>query len=290
MSYLLNTVDLTTYGIIPGHAPASNVAMQGIFDLPARIGQTSYEWAESNIEPWVAVDEIFFGGRDIKLYGSIFGTNKAINDYLQALYDVVEGFTDLVALVTTYGTFNVQAKTIIPEYYTGACRIAITFREPVVTISGGTLPATGTSGYTIDSIPMSSFGLYFSKGAGLRNLSDLKEQFFTKYGSEGYQMAKRKTRSFDFKAVLMASSLADFQSKVNALYLLFSSAGMRDIIINNEIEITCFAVEGFSIENVLLYDTGMIADFNINLICTNVIYLTIDSTVVTIDNTVPIGG
>lgn len=138
--YTLNSVNLSTYGLIPGHAPSSNVAMQGIFDLPSRIGQTSYEWAESNIEPWVSADEIFFGGRDIVFYGSILGTNKVINDYLTALYNAVEAFTDLVALVTPYGTFNVQIKTIVPEYFTGACRVVITFREPVVDLTGGILP------------------------------------------------------------------------------------------------------------------------------------------------------
>jgi|ERR1035437_1472513 hypothetical protein len=141
------------------------------------------------------------------------------------------------------------------------------------------------TGYTIDSIPMTSYGLYYSKGNGMRSLSEIKEQFFTKYGSEGYQMSKRKARSFDIKAVIIATSLTDFQSKAKTLYLAFSSAGMREIIINNEIQIICYAVDGFKIENIYLYDTGVIADFNINLICTNVTYLTADSTVVYTDDT-----
>jgi hypothetical protein len=144
-----------------------------------------------------------------------------------------------------------------------------------------------TSGsYTIDGIRMNLFGLYYSKGGGLRNLPEMKEQFFTKYGSEGYQMAKRKTRSFDFKAILMATSLSDFQTKVKNLYFIFSSAGMRDIIINNEIEIICFAIEGFTIENILLFGGELIADFRISLICTDVSLVTVDSTDVDVDSTV----
>ena len=273
-AYTLNSVNLSTYGIVPGHAPRSNIALSGCFDLPARTGQTYYEWADDNtIEPYVETDEIFFAGRDIVFTGTIFGNNKTINDYLQALYDDVEAVTGLVNFVTPYGTFSVQIKTIVPEYYVGACSVVITFREPVVDLSGGTLPATGISAYMIDDIPMLSFGLYYSKGGGLRNLSELKEQLFTKYGSEGYQMSRRKNRSFEIKGVIMASSLSDFQDKIKALYLLFSSSGLRPIIINNEIIIECFAVEGFKVDGVYLYDNGIIANFNINLICYSVEFI-----------------
>jgi hypothetical protein len=286
MAYTLNSIDLSTYGITPGHVPGSNIAMQGIFDLPKRIGQCFYEWAESNMEPWVTADEIFFGGRDIAFHGSIIGTNEEINDYLQALYDAVEAFTDLVVLSTPYGDFNVQVRTIVPEYFIGACRVIINFREPVVTITGGTLPITDEDNYTIDSIPFASFGLYYTKGSGVRSLSDLKEQLFTKYGSEGYQMSKRKSRTFDIKGFVMGTSLSDFQNKIKALYLAFSSEGMRAIIINGNIEITCFAVNGFTVENIILYSGGMIADFNINLISTFESLITVDSTVVPVDDTV----
>lgn len=284
-AYLLNGIDLfTAYGVRAGHAPDSNIAMKGIYDMPARIGQVSYEWAESPIEPWVTADEIFFAGRDISFHGSIIGTNRQVNDGLQSLYDAVEAFTTLVVLSTPYGDFNVQVKTIEPEYHVGGCYLVINFREPVVDLTGGLLPGLSTSGYTIDQIPFMSFGLYYSKGSGVRSLAELKEQLFTKYGSEGYQMSKRKNRTFDVNCTLIASGLSDFQDKVENLYLLFSSENMRTIIINNEIRITSFAASGFTIENIYLLDTSVVATFKINLICTMVEYLTADSTVVTVDS------
>lgn len=286
MAYTLNSIDLSTYGIIPGHSPSSNLAMQSNFNLPARIGQTYYEWAEGTVEPYVDASELYFGGRDIKFTGSVFGTNKAINDNLQALYDAVEVFTDLVVLSTPYGDHNVQVKSIVPEYFTGACSVVITFREPVVDLTGLALPDEDTSNYTIDLIPMASFGLYYAKGSGVRSLSEFKEQFFTKYGAEGYQMSQRKPRAFNMKATLMATSLADFQNKVNQLYLLFSSPGLRSIVINNEILVSCFAVEGFDINGVLMYGNCMIANFEINLICVTVSLITVDSTMVYVDDQV----
>lgn len=284
MAYTLNSVDLTTYGIKPGHAPGSNIAMAGIFDMPARIGQTYYEWADDDsIEPYVLEDEMFFGGRDIMFYGFILGTNKQINDYLEALYDAIEALTGLVTFVTPYGSFSVYVKTIVPEFYVGGCKIAITFREPVVNLSEATLPSSGSSAYSIDGIPMTTLGLYYSRGSGLRNLSEMKEQLYTIYGTEGYQITRRKSRNFNMKATIIGLGISGFQSKVKALYKLFSSAGLRTIIINNEIITRCFAVEGFSVSNIILTNEEMIGNFNINLICTDVSLYTADTTNVTAD-------
>ena len=53
-TYTLNSVNLTTYGITPGHAPGSNIAMAGIYDCPPRIGETHREWADDDsVEPYV---------------------------------------------------------------------------------------------------------------------------------------------------------------------------------------------------------------------------------------------
>lgn len=284
MAYTLNSVDLTTYGVTPGHAPGSNIAMSGIFDMPARIGQSYYEWAETDtVEPYVLSDEMFFGGRDIMFYGSILGTNKQVNDYLEALYDAVEAFTTLVTLATPYGSFSVQVKTIVPEFYVGGCKIAITFREPVVALDEATLPSTSSSAYSIDGIPMTTLGLYYSRGSGLRNLSEMKEQLYTIYGAEGYQMARRKSRNFNMKAAVLGAGISGFQDKIKYLYKLFSSAALRSIIINNEILVRCFAVEGFKVSGIILTNEEMIANFNINLICTEVSLYTADTITITAD-------
>jgi hypothetical protein len=72
MAYLLDTVDLSTYGIIAGHVPSSNIALKGCFDLPSRTGKCYHEWGDENgLEPYVASGEMFFAGRDITLHGSI---------------------------------------------------------------------------------------------------------------------------------------------------------------------------------------------------------------------------
>ena len=53
-------------------------------------------------------------------------------------------------------------------------------REPVVTLTGGTLPDTAQNDYQIDGIPFSSFGFYLSKHKGAVELASLQTQYYTK--------------------------------------------------------------------------------------------------------------
>ncbi len=272
MAYLFDTVNLyNTYGIRAGHAPGSNIAMEGVFDLPVRTGKTFHEWGDADsIEPYSASGDIFFAGRDITFHGSIIGTNSAINDNLRSFYKAISAATGIFE--TPYNCASGYVKSITPEVLNGGARITMTFREPVVTLTG-TLPATGMNAYTIDKIPFSSFGLYLSKAEALRDLPELKEQFFTKYGSEGYQIVKRRNKTLDFYGFITGTSLSDFQTKIKALYKLFSSSGTRNIKINDQINVDCFATEGFKVSGVYLYNNLVIANFTANLMAVNVNYI-----------------
>ena len=74
MAYKLNNIDFSTYGIMPGRMEGENLAVKGIFDLPSRIGDTHYDWAETNgVEPFVDADEIFLGSRTIYFQGIMQG-------------------------------------------------------------------------------------------------------------------------------------------------------------------------------------------------------------------------
>jgi hypothetical protein len=271
MAFTLNTVDLFTgYAIRGSQAPGSNIALEGCYDLPARQGKTHHLWGDDNsLDPHVAAGDMMFAGRDITFHGIIIGERTVINTKLQALRTAVLAFTGLVNFVTPYGTFSVYVKDIHPTYYNGAAKVRIVFREPVVTLSG-TLPAADTTAAsTIDGIPFASFGLYLTKAEALHALPEMKEQMFTKYASEGYQMAKRKNKTLEFRGFVLGSSLADFTAKIAALYELFSASGTRNIKINHEVNADCFAASGFEVENMILAGV-MIASFKADLLCVNV--------------------
>ena len=273
MAYLLNSVDLyNTYEIRAGHTPRSNISLQGCFDMPKRIGVTYKDWGDSDsVEPWVAAGEIMFAGRDIVFSGSIQGTVSEINTNLQSFYDAINAATGISIFETPYNSASGYVKSVNPKHVNSGCTLEMVFREPVVALTG-TLPASGSSAYTIDSIPFSSFGLYLSKAEQLHDLPEIKEQFVTKYGQEGYQIVKRKNKTLDMNGFVAGSSLGNFITNVQALYKVFSSSGTRSIVLNTITTVVCFATEGFKIENIHYSDTGVIAKFHISLMVKSVAY------------------
>ena len=288
MSYLLNSVNIyTSYGIQGGHAPRSNISMQECFDMPERIGTTYKDWGDSDsVEPWVNAGEIMFGGRDIVFSGFMQGTVLAINTNLQNFYNAINAATGLNIFETPYHSASGYVKSVIPEHANGGCTIKMTFREPVVVLTGE-LPASGTGAYTIDSIPFSSFGLYLSKAERLHDLPGNKEQYFTKYGQEGYQIVKRKHKTLEMNGFVTGSSLSDFTTNIKALYKVFSSAGTRTIVLNTVTSVACFATKGFKVDNIHYSNTGVIARFYINLMVKSVgLPASADSTTVTADSTI----
>jgi hypothetical protein len=271
MAYLFHGTDLSTYGITPGHAPGGNIAMQGCFDMPARIGKTMHEWGDENgCEPYVETAELFFGGRDISFTGYIFDTRENIYSNLLAFQAEINSLTELETFDTPYGAFVVYIKSIQTSVVMGACNLTITMREPGIDLSTGTLPSTGSSAYTIDSIPIESFGLYIAPIQSILDLPETKQQYFNNSEVEGFQVTKRQTGKQPFEFLIIGSSIADFQAKIKALYLLFSSAGTRTLILNSQLTLTCFAPEGFKVSNVIVTDTFVLGKLKINLYVTEV--------------------
>jgi len=133
MSYLLNNIDLTTYGILPGQISGSNISMSGVFNLPKRSGVCFHEWAES-IQPYVDADEIFFEGRDLSFAGIILGTPDQVVIKLNIFYAAVNLFSDLVVFSTPYGSFSGYVKSITPEMTNSGCTFTLLFRETVYTL------------------------------------------------------------------------------------------------------------------------------------------------------------
>jgi len=272
--YKLDGLDLyNTYNIRAGHAPGSNIAIQNCFNMPERTGDCFHEWGDTDgIEPYTDSEDIMFNGRDIFFSGSIIGTNSVVNDNIKTFYKAINAATGLSVFETPYMSASGYVKSVIPEVLNGGAKIVMTFREPVVTLTG-ILPASGLSNCTIDKIPFLSFGFYLSKAEALHDLPELKEQFFTKYGAESYQIVKRKNKTLDFNGFIMGTSLADFKTKISALYKLFSSSGTRNIKINDEINVDCFATEGFKVSGIYLYNNLTIANFMANLMAVNVNYI-----------------
>jgi hypothetical protein len=251
MAYSLASVDFGDYGVIPGRIEGGNISVRGAFDMPSRIGDTVHEWGDDHgLEIYTEADDLFYGGRDITFDGFIPGTRSENYDDLKTLLTAVKAATGLQPFATPYGTFSVYAKSAEPSYLPGVAKLRMEFREPVVTLTGGTLPATGVSAYTVDNRPFTSFGLYASAYKGLLALPEMQEQQFTKIEAEGYSISKRRSGKFDFSGFVMASGYAAFLANIKNLYALFTASGERTFVLNNQLTVTGALLDGFRVDNV----------------------------------------
>jgi len=119
--------------------------------------------------------------------------------------------------------------------------------------------------YTIDTIPMTDYGLHIASHEGELHLVDAKDQFFTAYETEGFQITKRKENELLLNGFIIASDLADFKTKTAALYTALSASGTRAIVLNPE-ALTCFGTEGYTIDKVRVFNNAVYARFKMKLI------------------------
>jgi hypothetical protein len=107
-----------------------------------------------------------------------------------------------------------------------------------------------------------------SKSDKAFNFPELKEQYFTKYGQEGYQMVYHKNRVLTLDGIIVASSVAEFTTNIKNLYLAFASTGERLIKKNNEVFISCFAKDGFEVKDLMVFETLVVGKFSMELMVT----------------------
>lgn len=257
MAHSFNNIDLTTYGIEASKISGSNITIKGGFDLPARLGKTGYRWDdEHGVEAYVEADEIFFGGRDIEFHGVLTGTKAEIFSGISAFNTAANAVSGTNVFATPYGNFNVYVKKVDPKMYAIGAEVRVIFREPAPSLTGGSIPSTALGAYQIDGIPFASFGLYCAPVESINELPGMKEMYFTKIEAEGWRNAFRKEMEFDLEAVIIGTTLVNFQAKVKNLYAIFMSPGIRTINLNNEISVLGYAADGFSISNIYRGNIG----------------------------------
>ena len=78
--------------------------------------------------------------------------------------------------------------------------------------------------YTIDNIPFENYGMYISSHSGQSHLPEPKDQLFTVYGEEGYQITARKENTLELKVEMTDQQVATTLNKV---------PGLKQLIINS---------------------------------------------------------
>jgi hypothetical protein len=260
MAYEINSIDLASFGIVEAHASGGNIALSGCFNFPARIGDVSHEWGdEDGIQIYTEEQDLFYGGRDILFQANIFGDRVTIKNAINDFTDTATAVTGAYPFETPYGTFNVYLKDLKTDHYPDACIIKATFREPVVDLTGGSLPSTASDPYTIDGIPFSSFGLYIDRIKAIYDFPEMKNMSVTAWEYEGMSNEFRKVNTWNFNAWLIANNLEDFIQDVKNLYSLFDQAGERSINLNgSQVIFTGVPLTGFTINDVRMFGATLV--------------------------------
>jgi hypothetical protein len=248
--YSLNNISLEGLGFVAGRQQGSNIALSGFLDMPGRLGKTGHDWAEeTGVEPYVSAGEIFFGGRDLNLVGYVRGVDRYDTEQKRlSINTTVDGFTDLVPLVSKWGTSNVYVNgAIVCDYLNyNTLKIAIPMREPVVPMAG-IVPVGEDAEFGIDGISFKSLGGYQIELSGdRRNRPEPKGEDFTVYGKEGYAITKTVAPELTLKLYIKQPTYADFKQKIDNIQALFAAPGLRNITANNDKLRSFFVTDGFT--------------------------------------------
>jgi hypothetical protein len=258
--YFLNGQNMKDkFGIIPGRAPSSNIALAGAWDMPSRVGKTHHIWPDDNsLEPYLRADEIFFGGRDVSFHFFIKASDRhtaVLKCY--KMYDFINSFTGPVPFSSLiYGSFNVLVNNEIKIDYvsSGMCKGVLTMREPVVNMTGYIPPADTSSQSSIDKISLASLGWEVVSMTDQYSRPAAKLTGVTAYGYESAKVAKVGFRTINLELVTQENGYQfNFLPKIKTLMALLAAPDARTLI-HNGITREVFAKDGFKVT--MLYKNG----------------------------------
>lgn len=204
-TYLLNGQNLEQFGVIPGRAPDSNLAISGALDMPSRLGKTHHEWPDENgIEPYLRADEIFFGGRDISFHFFIKAIDReSAVKKCYGLFDLINSFTGIVLFASTlFGSYQVIVKDEVKIEYMGSgfCQGVLTMRQPIVDVAGS-IPTANNQHPSIDKISLKKLGFEVVSMTEQYNRPGAKSTEVTAYGYESAKVNKIGYRTINLELV-----------------------------------------------------------------------------------------
>jgi len=292
-NYSINSIQLSSFGFEAGqHSPSSNLAIAGAWDMPARLGETGYDWGdEKGFEPWVAPEDIRFGGRSIELVGIIKGNNrKNGQDKLYDLYEFLDSITSIATLSSDlYGTWQVFVNGPISTKYisNGWYQIRIPFRQPIVPLPSGPIGVpeafvltnnigdeilsnlsnqilTSTfiwDGFGIDGYSFNDLGLIVLFAQGRSDRPAPKDFQTTTYINEGWAIRPTAMRSVNIRCLINQPSYEDFVKVTDGLHKLLAKPGLRTITLHDDALRTFYVPGGYKVTGVRMYAHGRFYGF-----------------------------
>lgn len=251
--YTIAGIAVNDIGFVPGRAEGSNLALSGFMDMPKRGGKTFHSWGdEKGVEPYVSAAEIWHEGRDLSLtLFTLQADRQAALATVRALYDIIDAQQGLFTLGTAYGQYEVYMESETDtDYIGGGCaKIVLKLREPVVANIGSLPVGNETSKANIDGVSFESLGAFIERTEGQFTRPEAKEQQFTAFGREGYQVTKPEGLVINTQLVFYSQTMAELQANVKKLQKLLSQAGMRKLNVDG-VDRPAFNTAGFAVTDI----------------------------------------
>lgn len=267
--YRINNIPLSNFGIIPGKLDDSNIAVAGILDMPARIGKTFHDWTgEAGVEPYVLPSEIRFGARTIGFTGFIVDDHATA--LLQSFYREIDTWTALVPFQTPWSEHMVYIKKRIeaenPKH--NFIRIRMEFEEPVCTVPNYPVTGIDTGIPNIDGVSFQSLNLILTGFNDRFNRPEIKDQQFTAYETEGYQITPSQSLRFEMELAMYGNGYEELQSKIEQLHAIMAAPGIRSVSTGRD-SFQAFCPEGFNVTRILIAPNYGLAKIRLKLMTTS---------------------
>jgi len=262
MQYLINDIDLSTFGIRPSRIDDSTVGVSGIFDFPKRKGETEYNWG-TEIEAFVSADDLKWESRDITFKGLMKAASRA------ALLSNLQNFaalckSDEVTFSTPFGVFLVVLENgiSVKELRDDLLKFEAKFTQQKIAFTELSLVATGGTGSLIDNYNLrNDFGIIIQDHENYLNVAKRLDVNTTgDYKKSGY----REMRDLSVQCLMVHSSMAALVAKMGQFHALLASPGLKTLITSKGDNYACYVKDGFTVSRITT-GSSFTAKFNLKL-------------------------
>lgn len=280
-TYHLNDTPLDSFGFVPGHAPGSNIALSGAWDMPARTGETSRQWAgEDGVEAYVdPADDFTFGRRELQLAGSLIADDQeTLRQNIDRFRSFLASLPPASTLRCNWGEWTVGLrKEVKISPRKNIASVTLTFTEALPPVPDlGPQPPQGLSQWilaagwwnpsgtwdsaaqwycdpnsgNIDGWLWESLGLVVASTEGVWDLPASRELKVTVLPpTEPWAKGGLDKHTLAIKGTLRADSIEDLSHRSRSLWWLLGRPGLRSLRYKGRLY-SLFATEGFQLTGI----------------------------------------
>lgn len=265
MSYKINGVELSKFGATPIIPNSGIFAVEGILDLPQRVGNIERNWG-TVIEPFVSEADIKHDGRKIVL--NLIVSGESDTDLVSKIENLSDScMNGEIELATPLGTKTVVLSgkvEISPNNFELFVIVKMNFVEQDVKFEALTKkPTSGATKYLLDGFDLiADFGIHFEDSKDLYSTPERIEIKTT----DNYKVTRyRNASDIELKCTMIQPNITSAISSINQLWALLKLPGLRTYIDGWRVAHKVFCTNSVKVYFTSSTDEEVIARFTLKL-------------------------